>query len=187
MEKDSFTGRTPPALRTPSLARACVWSGVQVIVIGHHANGNCFHFRQSHYLQVHSHFSHIKTAAPRDRKHSASYLHSRPSEGETNRFSLNSALASLYPQHLGGRVFGPPLSGGSPPATPPSKNPSHPIFAVFPAVRLIRGSGDQRVRNGLAPMAAGMKGGQGRLCIWHCSYNWSQNSLVTKREKQNRK
>ena len=119
MEKDSFTGRTRPALRTPSLARACVWSGVQVIVIGHHANGNCFHFRQSHYLQVHSHFSHIKTASPRDRKHSASYLHSRPSEGETNRFSLNSALASLYPQHLGGRVFGPPLCGGSPPATPP--------------------------------------------------------------------
>jgi len=36
---------------------------------------------------------------------------------------------------LGGRAFGPPLCGGTPPATPPSKTSAHRHWVVFSAVR----------------------------------------------------
>ena len=38
-----------------------------------------------------------------------------------SRFSLSSHSSSLSPRFWGGRAFGPPLCGGTPPATPPLK------------------------------------------------------------------
>ena len=56
MEKESFTGLTCPALRTPGVAKACVWSGVLYILNRHQPKSNCTYFR--HLLQppIHSQF-----------------------------------------------------------------------------------------------------------------------------------
>ena len=45
MEKESFTGLTCPALRTPGVAKACVWSGVLYILNRHQPKSNCTYFR----------------------------------------------------------------------------------------------------------------------------------------------
>ena len=42
-----------------------------------------------------------------------------------------------------GRAYGPPLCGGTPPATPPSKTIAHQPYAVIPTVRLIQAGGGQ--------------------------------------------
>ena len=44
-----------------------------------------------------------------------------------------------------GRAYGPPLCGGTPPATPPSKTIAHPPYAFIPAVRLIQAGGSQPI------------------------------------------
>ena len=51
---------------------------------------------------------------------------------------------------LGGRAFGPPLCGGTPPATPPFKNTPHRPFVVIAACRLSSKAAANRLRNELA-------------------------------------
>ena len=47
---------------------------------------------------------------------------------------------------LGGRAFGPPLYGGTPPATPPSKNTPPERYAVFAACRLSSKAAANQIR-----------------------------------------
>ena len=98
-------------------------------------------------------------------------------QSESSAGVSHSSPLSPHSCFLGGRAFGPPLCGGTPPATPPSKT-----LAAAGALSSLLGGCVNHRRNQIACMVVWMKGwsskarvGPKRDCRWH---QWHESRVT---------